>query len=120
MLAGQPEAQWQLTFAWAPNCLLKLERIFITTVNSVSKVLSSSPLGHRLVNGIVGELRPGLYECLQVYESRIILPIIIDPFVILFSQELCSCDNSLTGGTNTQILIEILFDDDMVGLIMLS
>jgi hypothetical protein len=68
----------------------------------------------------VGELRPSFCEYLRVYESRIILLVIIDPFVILFSQELCLCDNSLIGGTNTQILIEILFNNNIVGLIALS
>jgi hypothetical protein len=64
VLARQPKAQRQLTFAWTPNSFIKLKRIFITTINSVTKVLGSPPLGHSLVNGVVSKLGPALCECL--------------------------------------------------------
>ena len=120
VLIRQPKAQQQLTVIQTPNSFIKLKRAFITTINYVTKVLSSSLLGHSLVNGIVNKLRSRYYKCLQVYKSRIILLIIINPFVIFLSQQLCFCNNNLISSANTQILIKLLLNNNIIRLITLS
>jgi hypothetical protein len=103
VLAWQREAQWQLTLAWASNYFIKLEYLFVTTINCVTKVFCGSLFDHCLINGVVSKQRLYCLECLLIHESRFSLPILINTFVILVSQLLCFCNNSFARSTNRQV-----------------
>jgi hypothetical protein len=101
VLAWQREAQWQLTLTQAFNYFIKLEYLFVTTVNYVTKVFCGSLFDYCLSNGIVGKQTPHCFECLLIYKHRITLPILINTFVILLCQLLCFYNNSFTYSINS-------------------
>jgi hypothetical protein len=67
----------------ASNNFIKVEELFITTINYVGKVFYSSLFNHCLSNGIVGKQTPYCLKYLLIYKYRISLPILINMFIIL-------------------------------------